>query len=238
MKEAFTYMFKDEKFWQKASMYLVMMFVANVFMFYSSAMSAAKLPLNPFIPLLGHLIMLIPLGYGFSCIKYLMQKPEEIVLPSVDLWANFVTGFKYFLSVLLIILAIVLCGIPFGILKLNFITVLIGLLLGLAFAVLYVAFICLFSEKEMITNYFRFPSVMNIIKGNFGKYIGSIILYGVLGILTGIINFAVIFAVNFLIPDKLISSIISGLLVAVVLTYFVYLSSYIAANSVNIKNID
>jgi len=48
----------------------------------------------------------------------------------------------------------------------------------------------------------------------------------------------IIFGVTLLIKTPLVSSIVAGLFVAAVLTYFVYVSSYIKANSVDITKLD
>jgi len=238
MKEAFTYMFKDEKFWQKAFMYFIVIFCVNVLTFYSTSIPKTQTVSILVLTLLSHLIMLISLGYAFSCIKYLMRKPEEIVLPSVDLWPNFISGLKYIAGAFLLILAVSVVYVPILLTKLPILNLLFVVLLFAVFGGLYLAFICLFSEKEMITNYFRFPSVLKIVKDNIGKYIGGLAIYIVLGVIIGLINAVIIFGVTLLIKTPLVSSIVAGLFVAAVLTYFVYVSSYIKANSVDITKLD
>ena len=234
MKNAFSYMFKDEKFWQKALMYFLIVFVANVLLYYSVILPSKDPVTSPFVPLIAHLIMMINIGYGFTLIKAIMEQPDEMVLPSVNVLPNLWLGFKYSVSVLLIVLVIAIVGaliIPF-VVTMPVVNAISILLLIVAFLVFFMAFRCLFAQKGMITTYFRFPTAIKMIKENLSKYFVAVLLYSVLIVLVGVINFAVMSVFGGLVSDRLVVSLITGFIVSILATYMVFVNSYITAKAV------
>ena len=98
MREAFTYMFKDTMFGKKAFTYWVISFLALLL---AGTLEVFKTPVatqapvvnsvsNPFLILLPLLLFAILGGYYFSGVKAIFEQKNNIVLPFINPWKNFV----------------------------------------------------------------------------------------------------------------------------------------------------
>ena len=102
--EAFTYMFKDNKFFQKASFYFLFAFL-SVFggVLAETAEGDATLILLAFIIwILGLISNLFLSGYFISAIRALRTKSENFVLPMFNMGKTFILGLKCFLSMIIL----------------------------------------------------------------------------------------------------------------------------------------
>ena len=81
MKEAFTYMFKDGKYLEKAFAYAGFVFLADFLANFSQYIKGSNLGFLMLI--LGYIVLFIPSGYGISCVKALMAQKENFVLPYI-----------------------------------------------------------------------------------------------------------------------------------------------------------
>ena len=95
MKEAFTYMFKDNKFWAKGLSYLFLIFTANLLLNYAQTLlppcprCTVALPWQYWVCFIsGTLINLIAVGYIFSCIKALVEQEENPILPLINILSS------------------------------------------------------------------------------------------------------------------------------------------------------
>jgi hypothetical protein len=245
MKEAFNFMFKDNMLAKKALTYACAAFIANIISNIANTMAPAPnaLPSLQYVVLfiLGALFMLIPSGYGVSCIKAFVEQKENIVLPFLNVKNNFLLGFKLAVAVILMslvfglgitLLAIILAVI-FSFLKMvNIGAIIIGLIAIVIFLVVSyysLAFCRIFATTEKFSSFLQFKLGTQMIKTNFKHYTLSALLFCAIAIVTGIIGgllYATIgaFGIVGLVVATLIVSLISG--------YTVYLFSYITAKSV------
>ena len=81
MGECFKFMFKDNKFLNKALIIFILMLISNCFVLYANTLvpidmqSNAMPPLDFYLYLLiGSVISLLPVGYMLSCTKALIEQ--------------------------------------------------------------------------------------------------------------------------------------------------------------------
>lgn len=254
MEKALYYMFKDNLIKQKMLSYFLLVFVTNAcFMFGAYYLTLIKA--NPSLItysmgfILAGLILAFPAaGYYMSCIKSIMTQDENIVLPTIHLGKNFVFGFKYFLTVLLFALCFVLVYCFFAVLliflfkytNLSLIVSLMSIfliLLMLVFLffiwVISLALLAIFAKTEFYTSLFRYPLAIKLIKNNPGNYFISFLLYVAVAIFMGIINsFLNIFIIN------KVLLLFGVILISAVASYFIFVTAYIVAKSVDSKLIE
>lgn len=241
MKEAFTYMFKDNKFMQKALTYLGMVFVANIAIMFSKMFAPGCQNCTPepkyyLCAILGALLMIIPQGYVVSCIKSFIDQKENIVIPFLNLKKNFVDGFKYCLSILILSLVF---GLSMGVMTLviAIIASITGLkflivILGLVFFVLLillmfytVAFIWIFANKCWVTSFLKWKKAVELVSKNKKSYWMAFGFLLAIGIVTGLIS-ALLPAAN------VVSVIVSAFIMALITSYTMFAWTYIAAKSI------
>lgn len=249
MKEAFNFMFKDNMFKKKAFIYVIVAFIANLISNIANTMApqpnTAPTIQYIIIFIVGALLMLIPSGYGMSCIKAFIEQNENIVLPFLNVKNNFIIGFKLAVSVLIMalifglgitILAILL-AIVFSMLKAisagTIVLWVLMLALILILAYYSLAFCYIFVTTEKYTSFLQFRNATRLIKNDIKHYslsallfIGLTILVGILGtIITALLG---LFGIVGLVLSTLITAFISG--------YTVYVFTYLTAKAV--KNSD
>lgn len=125
MIKAFTYMFKDNRFIQKSSIYFLFLLIGTFCTNYANILlKAGGKPVLHLVYLAGIILLLVPYGYVVSCIKALTEQKENFILPMFNVKTNFVIGLKY-------IIAILLLSLIFG-----FITVAAAFMIGLICGIL------------------------------------------------------------------------------------------------------
>lgn len=253
MKEAFTYMFKDNKYLEKAGVYAGLVLLANLLLNYSQTMNSSGIGL--LLLLLGYLALFIPSGYGISCIKAIFTQDENIILPAINIKKNFILGFKIFVAGILLGLAIggillAVC-IIFGIIGAltipkDYGTEVIGLIflipfLILAFTIIIVylvyglAMSVIFAKKEFYTTFFKFDMANQLISQNPGKYFSSVGIYVLVFIAVIIVNTVPGIVLNNL---SSIGTIILSAIQAVVGAYTIFVFAYITAKSTQSELLD
>lgn len=233
MKEAFIYMLKDTKISQKAAIFLVFLFIASVCSglgshfgktaSFQSTMVITGLILSFFSFVVGF----INAGYSISCKRAVVEQKENIVLPFVNIGKNFITGFKFCISIMLLIIALVALGILFILIG-NVISPIITLLYYISFIVLLVCFTMAFTYIFVVTDswlsFFKFKDAVKIMSK--WQYWKSVLVILGLSILNSIIAYC---------TDRFLSNSISNIfagsaIMCLIGVYFVYVFAYIVAN--------
>ncbi len=243
IKEAFTYMFKDNKFLQKAFVYFLFAFIANFFIQYASTtlMPTQENPFNieyyAFL-LLGTVLMFIPQGYYVSCVRALKEQQENLVLPYFNLINNFKQGFKFNVSIWL--LCIAFCAISIvafiigGLLSVaSKILAMIVFILVAITAIIFALAVCfyaialtkIFTNTNSWLSFFKFKEATKIIANNTSNYMLAIGITIGISIVSGIIS-----RIGMLLNNNHIAiPIMVALLTSIIASYTVFVFSYILA---------
>ncbi len=224
MKEAFYYMFKDNKILEKY-ITIILSILIPVF---------ATIIIKIKVVQLIIILLLIPLciilsGYWISCVKAIVNQKQNIILPYINIKNNIVTGFKWRIAELilgLVLLGLVLfgIGITYIIPILNYVLVPIYAVISIAVFILTIAFTWIFANTDDICSYIRIAKAIEYISRNKQSYFIAVILYLTINLLT---NIAI----------KLIShNFLFLLLVVLVIPYFIYTTAYITAKSIKTES--
>ena len=232
MEKAFTYMFKDDKFLNKAGGYFLLFFISQLCYFLCSSFSEKKIAISssPILLLcffIGFFITIILSGYSFNVIKSIILKKENIILPYINFSNNIRLGLKWFASTFLlisVICAICLSGvvllhnIPSAKLWISLFYFLILILFFFICLIFAPALIVIFTKTEKITSIFRFGLASKLIANNSGNYFAG---FGIL-IIIGIIFISLsLFGSFFMLVYPFLS------------TYIIYVIAYIYAKMVD-----
>lgn len=248
MKEAFTYMFKDNKFWIKALSYFSLFFTANFLLNYAQTLlptcprCAVSLPWQYWVLFIaGTLVNFVALGYIFSCIKTLIEQKENPLLPFVNILKDLYKGFKYAVSLILLIIPVMvivmllvlgIAGVTSGSIVGFILSKILYILVFLFFGFLFIGFNWLFAGNESFFNFFKFRKVFELIWADKKKYICHLLMI------------LLVFTINiFLETGFIISSVIlklgtigglifSGIFAAITGTYMAFVICKLTADSI------
>ena len=261
MIEAFSYMFKDNKFFEKAGLYFLFAFLANFLTQYAQTI-APSVPGETFsiqyifCVLSGFLLVFIPVGYGYLCIKALMMQKDNYVLPFFNVGKSVIIGLKFLVNMLaltcLFYLPFIILSVILGFLgalggKGTFLAVLILLLLiylliSLVFLLLVFiytpVFNCLFAKKEWFTAFCRFIKGTNLIKQDAGTYFKGVGIYFLVLVAYMLVYGIFSFITMFLLGKTIISAILISFMTAFLSSYLVFVFSYIVVKAVKHENIE
>ena len=246
MRTAFTYMFKDTRFNNKFFSIFILTFIMLALCSTPNLLDTPSITLtvkkvsNPFIyllPYIGMILYIILCGYLCIGIKAIQQQTNNIILPFLNYKTTFLKGLKFFFSLSLLILLIVIfiTSIKFissFFLHNNSLEITTFILTGF-FLLLYMpAFIWLFSAENKLTSFLAWKKARYCIRKNSTKYyinIGLLFLINIAGELVSkiiLIIFNLVFNHNYFI--WLITSFESSL----ILTYLSFVSIYLIAKSI------
>lgn len=249
MKEAFTYMFKDNKFWNK---FFILSIFAFIYTFCSTVLTCSiKYDLHVYILSLIVLVCYILIeGHRISVIGALQGKSTELkVLPYVNLKNNFVTGFKYTVAVILFSIPlfsiIAACGYtsvfsmtigtPIRHTTMYIVTIysvfMVLTLLFTLISALLINFVIpsaliIFTKTKSVWNFYKFEEMLKIIKSNKKNYIIAVIVY----FLAGLIINLICNAVAFLAVTIHIGFISLCIFPAILMVYMFYAVNYFISN--------
>ena len=224
MKQAFCYMFKDNKFYQKYLYYFILMSICTFLLTYSDYKANAQLfsIQTPLMKILGTLILTIPTGYSYSCIKALISQKENFILPAVNLKKNFVTGFKFDLATLLICLPFLLI---FLVLAIIFPLLVICLLLVIVAYSL--SFRYIFANTESITTFFQFKTSIKLVNNSGFKYWLGLLIIIILETISGVISTQL-----FKITHSLLYTAVTAIISSIIASYVMFVNAYITAKAI------
>ena len=113
MREAFTYMFKDPRYNDKAMIYFIICTLslslmatpelANLNTLFANGPKVAPVtnPIFTILPLIGALFNWILCGYFYNCVQALTKQKQNYILPFLNIGSAFVKGFKFTISIIL-----------------------------------------------------------------------------------------------------------------------------------------
>ena len=185
MLKSFTYMFKDNKFIQKAFMFFIFTLIGLFCTNYANI--TAKVSPQPellLITLIGMIMQIFPGGYAVSCIKALTEQKENYILPMFNLKSVFVIGFRNGIAALILCLVLIgIYGLIAGIfaiitmLPLPLTIILVILLTVLSFipllALLFygLALNWIFANTQALTSFLQFQKAHALIKQDWRRYL-------------------------------------------------------------------
>lgn len=245
MREALTYMFKDNKFCQKGLYFFLVYFVSILGMTLQGQQELSVLHLvwALLVSIIGFIAAICVYGYFMSAIKALKSQNENYILPMFNLNKSFKLGLKF--TVASAIFAFVLCTIFFAlglvggifsqITNNNLVMTILFLVFMLLFLIVYVykvlALSNIFAETEAFTSLLQIRKAGELIKQNpeiYNRYFWQSVLFGLIAtvaILFIIITFSFI-------KLGIISSLISVTLIAILGTYCSFVNMYLFAKAV------
>ena len=250
MREAFTYMFKDTMFGKKAFTYWVISFLALLL---AGALEVFKTPVatqaptvnsvsNPFLivlPLASILLYAILGGYYFTGIKAIFEQKNNIVLPFINPWKNFVKGAKFgiaqSLPTLILLAIIYLFFLRTPLFATNIVKI-FSIVLVVIFCTFYFiytnAFYLLFANEDKIFAYFRWKKVCEMLKNTNKKiYFRNLFLVIIVDVLGGLLSSLFTYIFNFLVKNTYVAWIVTSAEGALIAGCTAFVTMYLVAKS-------
>ena len=253
MREAFTYMFKDPGFRQKAFTYwficfLTLLFVGASDVFKNSiatqtpTVSSVSSPFLNLLPFLSILLFAILGGYYFVGVKAIFEQKNNIVLPFINSWKNFVKGVKFGIAFSLPFIIIAIFIYIFAHLMTNILMVylLACILIAICtFSFIYSnSFYLLFANEGKIFTYFRWKKVYEMLKNANKKiYFRNLLLVLFVDILGGLLSSLFTYIFNILIVNSYVAWIITSAEGALLAGGTAFVTMYLVAKSVESKTV-
>ena len=264
MIEAFSYMFKDNKIFQKAGWYFVFLFVSAFLSQYASTLAyniQDKEVLIQYIIylLLGFFISLIPIGYFYLCTKALMLQKDNYILPCFNVGKCFLLGLKFFVNIFVqsaifylpfILLATIgfAIGISGGKTAMGIMLILLIILMFIYLIALLIYFVilciympalnCIFAKKEWLTSYLRFIKATKLIKQDSGTYFKGVGIYVLLLFAYLLLYGPFSFITTILLGRTILSAFLIALIGSVLSSYLIFVFSYVVVKSVKHESIE
>ncbi len=231
MKEAFTYMFKDNKFWLKLlSLYgigflfilllIICVLIADVTNKYVGAF---------ILFIFGTIISILVSGYYMTCINALAAQENNIVIPFININKNMTKGLMFYFASILWNIAIIIAGVLSAIPA-----------IGMAFAIICIpiivfslvglfAFIYIFAITNDVFSFFKLKTAFFLIKNNAKKYFSTLGIFISLVVIENLI-------IKFVKIEPF--SAIASLCILLSLPYFFFVFAYLAAKCINSKHVE
>ena len=244
MREAFTYMFKDNCYYKKALVYFILTFIESACIAYAqmnscSGMCPVSLNGENFtlsktnvlvFQLIGLLFNFLVVGYFNTCIEAITKQVNNIVIPFFNFVNSFLRGLKYFVAILIPILgfSIIVAVIQmFNLLVANIILTLITI-----FYILFgIGFIWLFANEKSFFAFVSFRKVVNkVIEApkNYLKYMLFIVLFSVIVIL---LKFVLELVLAMFTMTPFVTMIVTTFISGIISAYFSFVLMYLVAKS-------
>lgn len=235
MINAFTYMFNDNKFFQKALFYFIFSF-ATQFSLESAKVLYARNIFTTAILLyvVGIIFSIIVNGYFISCVKALISQNKNYVLPLFNI-KMLLPGVKYTLAFFLAVLCL-----SFVFLLVFILSIFIGKILSSLIIIIFVLLLAayfnalafIFANTEAFTSFLQFEKATNLIKNNMGKYCKGLIIMIIVFVITEVINY--ILSAVF----KNTGMFIKILIPTIFTTYTIFIISFVIAKSISSEYAD
>ena len=229
MINAFTYMFYDNKFLQKAIFYFIFCLSTKLCLEFATVFSEQNIYITAMLLyIVGTIFSIVTNGYFISCVKALISQNKNYVLPVFNM-KSLLLGIKYTISIFLAGLCLFFILFFVFILSLFLGKILSGLIIiiiALTFTAYFNALAFIFANTEAFNSFLQFKKATNLIKNNADEYVkGLIILIIVLVTIAGIDYIvSAIFKNTGMFATVLISAILS--------TYSIFITSFVIAKSI------
>ena len=249
MREAFTYMFKDPGYNDKAIMYFVICFIALALlaspeisnlntagMSQSPKVTPISNPIFAILPLLGVLFNWIITGYYLTCVQAITKQNQNYVLPFINIGGSFIKGFKFTIATILITLVLTLLGFIFAFVGPIGISLYSISLLVLLF-IFGNAFMWLFANEGKLSTFFAWKKVSKLVSGNCKNYFKNLFILILITIAGALVSTIFMFLFNFLVSNMYVAWILTSLEGAIVASYTAFVSMYLIAKSIKVESV-
>lgn len=241
MTNAFNYMFKDNKYGQKALVYGAIMFLSQLAsnvakLFFNEANNQAGIESCILLNIISGLLQMLTIGYGFVCIKALIEQKENFLLPFFKFKQTFILGLKnsvaVFLYTLTIFAFLILSELIFSYALNSIILHYVMVLLTICYVIVYtLSFAWIFTNTEAITSYFRIRKATQLIKANAKTYLKSLVLFAIAAMMCAAPCFVITCCLHF-IMNKIVVAILMSLTTALVSAYVSFACFFITAKAI------
>ena len=246
--KAFTYMFDDNKFWQKFLTIFFITLLPTVLMTLNVDYSNQNNPFANATPLFIPMILIsmilfsTVLGYSFSCISSLNSQKNLFILPMYSFGKNLISALKYCLAAFifmpffwLIIGIIILVSGLFSIISPALSTLILAILY-IAFYVLFIyyipAFMRYFAITQKITSFYHFKNIfasINYDKKHYLKYVMHMFIFM---LCNGIFQILISIPLAIQTPTKT-TLCIYGIIISGIMAYSFMAMAFLFAKCVN-----
>ena len=244
MREAFTYMFKDPRYNDKAMVYFIVCAISlalmatpelasvNVLLSQGPKVSPVTNPIFTILPIIGVLFNCILVGYFYTCVQALTKQKQNYILPFINWWSSFVKGFKLTIGIFLFMIVMsIICA-------LFVFTGPIGSIIGysvfiLLFSICLNAFLWLFSNEGKISTFFAWKKAFKLISANKKTYFKNLIMMGLITLIGGLASLLFLFLFNFLVNNVYVAWILTSIEGAIIALYTAFVSMYLIAKSID-----
>ncbi len=244
MREAFIYMFKDNCYYKKALIFLLLSFIESACIAYSQMNNCTGMcPYssgNLFIPnktnalvfqIIGLVFNSLVVGYFNTCVEAITKQINNIILPFFNCINCLLKGLKYFVAVLI---PIILFALIIGFLQVFnlLLAKIIFVLLLVLYLIFGMAFIWLFANEKSFWAFLLYKkALINVLKAplNYFKHLLFVLIASAIAIGLKFV-FEFIFA---LLPlNALATMLIATFISAVISAYFTFVLVYLIAKSI------
>ena len=244
MREAFTYMFKDPGYNNKATVYFVICFISLALMaspeianlnstavIQGPKVAPVTNPTFMFLPILGSIFNWILCGYYFTCVQALTQQNQNYVLPFLKIGGSFLKGIKFTIAIILISIVLTTLGVllsvtgPIGI-------AIFAILAFLLFVIWGNAFMWLFANEGKFSTYFAWKKVTRLVSENSKTYFKNWFLLILLTLAGAIASILFMLLFNFLVNNIYLAWILTSIEGAIIASYTAFVGMYLIAKSI------
>ncbi len=252
MVNAFNYMFRDNKYAQKALTLGFIIFLSQLCLNTAYLYKNCGLNIPPsaeyyILNILGSLINTFAVGYGFTCIKALCEQKDNYVLPFINLKHSFLLGLKNCIAVFLFttILALItfiplIAGFIFRQSPLIPLVLMSIILIGsLIYIISYtLAYTWIFAKTDSMLSYVKIKLATQLIKSNKGSYWKAVGWFALITIAFVILVIIAAGILGIFIKDKVLCGVIMSLLAATISAYISFVGFFITAKAINPETVE
>lgn len=243
MREALTYMFKDNCFYKKAVMYCILIFFASTFSALadmSSCTGSCQLITTP-IPLTqlkfnvllyriaSLFLYILSLGYFISSLEAVNKQENNIIFPFFNFKLNLIKGIKFALALFTTVILYYVLTLLFVIVGSKFIPVITEVttsliaLFTLLYIICYNSFLYSYASENKLLNFFNFKKAFLPIKKAPKTYFKFWSLLILVSLASTVITY--LFEILFgLFNNAYLVMLLTNIIAAIVGTYTTYVS--------------
>ena len=242
MKKAFNYMFLDNKFYTKATIfciYIILLLYCSIFA--CNGIIPLKFPYNIILilfVLFGHSVSE---GYKITIIKSTMNIDEKVsILPIINLKKNFIIGIKYLIALLIFSIPFyfvigafgftvgfaTMLNMPIVLINLSNILLIISTLVYLIYLICFLpATILIYANSNSIWSFYKFNEIFKLFAINKKEYVKTVLIYYILGIIM-----EECYRISLIMCNKNIVLLCVALLLSgYIITYLIFVTSFLIA---------
>lgn len=243
MREAFTYMFKDPRYNDKAIAYFVICTLSlalmgapelasiNTLLADGPKVTTTTSPLFTILPVIGMVFNMILCGYYYTCVQALTRQNQNYILPFINIPSSFIKGLKLFIAVFLFLIVTgIACALFTFAGQLG--VVICYTLFLLLFSICANAFLWLFSNEGKISTFLAWNKAFKLISANSKTYFTNLIILGLITLAGALASTLFLFLFNFLVSNIYVAWILTSIEGAIIASYTAFVSMFLIAKSI------